>query len=134
MSKKLTRGFNDGEKEARDYWSECGQIFFHHREGYGITPELRNIYLGKEEDILKATCTEELIGTPVPLQRQVLSGIIDYRKEQCIGTTGARAADMERAGDNGASRCKSKTTRSSSSRKRFPLRPPRTKNKSLSRR
>jgi len=48
------------EKEARDYWSDCGQIFFHHSGGYGITSELRNIYLAKEEDILRALETGEL--------------------------------------------------------------------------
>ena len=121
------------EKEARDYRSECEQVFFHYGKGYGITPELRTICLGKKEDILETLDTGELKDNLTLLQRQTLTGIIEYRKEQGIGTTDTRAADMERAGNNGASRRKPKATRLLTARKRLPLRPPRTKNKNLSR-
>ena len=33
------------EKEPRDYWSDCGQIFFHHEKGYGLTDSLRTVAL-----------------------------------------------------------------------------------------
>ena len=140
MKRRLTNyeqetiiNFNKGKKEARDYWSECGQIFFHHGKGYGLTETLETVCLGKEGDIKKFFDTGELNNELNPTQKQVVSGILDYRKEQGIGTTDTRAADMERAGNNGASRRKPKAARLLASRKRLPLRPSRTKGKSLSR-
>jgi len=41
------------DKKPKDYWSECGQIFFHYGAGDGLTSELKNIPLGSEEDIKK---------------------------------------------------------------------------------
>ena len=119
-------------KEKPDYWSECDQIFFHYGKGYGLTPELKTICLGNEEDIKRFFDTGELNNELNPTQRQVLNQIQEYRKEQGIGTTDTRAADMERAGDNGATRRKPKAARLLTARKRLPLRPPRTKNKNLS--
>ena len=121
------------EKEPKDYWSEDDQIFFHYGKGYGLTENLQSICLGKEEDILDMLNTGVLKDNLTPAQREALMWVIEYRKEQGIGTTDTRAADMERAGDNGASRRKPKATRLFTARKRFPLRPPRTKNKNLSR-
>ena len=121
------------EKEYKDYWSECGQIFFHYGTGYGITPELKTISLGKEEDIQKALNDGELSPDLAPLQRQVLTGIIEYRKEEGIGTTDIGTADMERAGNNRTSRHKPKATRPLTLRKGLPLRPSRTKDTCLSR-
>ena len=68
-----------------------------------------------------------------PTQRMVLTDILDYRREQGIGAADIRTADMERAGDNGASGHKPKAARLPTARKRLPLRPPRTKGKSISR-
>ena len=120
------------DKETRDCWSECEQIFFHYGKGYGLTETLETVCLGKEEDIKRFFETGELNNELNPIQRQVLSQIQEYRKEQGIGTTDTRAADMERAGNNGASRRKPKATRLLASRKRLPLRPSRTKGKGLS--
>ena len=120
--------------QARDHWSECGQVLFCNGKGYGLTPELRTICLGNEDDIKKFLDTGELNNELNPTQRQVLSGILEYRKEQGIGTTDTRTADMERAGNNRASRYKPKATRLFASRERLPLRPSRTKGESLSRR
>jgi len=120
-------------KEPRDYRSECGQIFFHYGKGYGLTDTLQTICLGSEDDIRKFFDTGELNNELNPTQRLVLNGILDYRKEQGIGTTDTRAGDMERAGNNGASRRKPKAVRLPAIRKRLPLRPSRTKGKSLSR-
>ena len=125
--------FNQAEKSSKLYWSECGQICFVDGKGYGLTPELRPICLGEEVDIRKFFDTGELNGKLNPTQRQVLTGILEYRQEEGIGTTDTRTADMERAGDNGASRRKPKTTRLLAPRKRLPLRSSRTKSKSLSR-
>ena len=120
------------DKEPRDYRSECGQIFFHYGKGYGLTDHLRNICLGNGEDIERFLETGELGKEFNKTQVQVLNSILGYRKEQGIGNTGAK--DMERAGNHGASRCKPKATRPFTPGKRLPLRPPRTKGKSLSRR
>jgi len=67
------------EKEQRDYWSDCGQIFFHYGKDYGLTPDLRSICLGEEEDIKKIFDTGELNSKLNPTQRQVLMGILEYR-------------------------------------------------------
>ena len=122
------------DKEIKDYWSECGQIFFYSGKGYGLTDRLQTICLGGEDNIKKFLDTGELKNELNQFQRQVLNTILDYRKEQGIGTTDTRAAYMERAGNNGASRHKPKAVRLFTSRKRLPLRPSRTKGKSLSRR
>ena len=119
------------EKDHKDYWSDDGQICFVDGKGYGLTPELKSICLGDEQDILNALNGGKIKEDLTLLQRQVLTGILEYRQEEGIGTTDTRTADMERAGDNGASRRKPKTTRLFTARKRFPLRPPRTKGKSL---
>ena len=117
----------------KDYWSDCVLIFFTGGFGWGLTDKLDNICLGNEDDIKKFFETGELNNELHPTQRQVLNAILDYRKEQGIGTTDTRAANMERAGNNGASRRKPKATRLLTPRKRLPLRPSRTKGKSLSR-
>ena len=116
----------------KDYWSDCGQILFTGGFGWGLTDKLNNIYLGNEDDIKKFFETGELNNGLSPTQRQVLNGIQEYRKEQGIGTTDTRAAGMERAGNNGASRHKPKAVRLLATRKRLPLRSPRSKAKSLS--
>ncbi len=116
----------------KDYWSDCVLIFFTGGFGWGLTDKLDNICLGKEDDIKKFFKTRELNNKLHPIQREVLNQILDYRKEQGIGTTDTRAAGMERAGNNGTSRRKPKAVRLPTPRKRLPLRPSRTKSKSLS--
>ena len=122
------------DRDVKDYWSDCGQIFFHYSRGYGLTDTLRPICLGCETDIMKYLNTGEVNKNSNPKQLEVLNQIQIFRKEQGIGTTNIRTADMERAVNNGSSRRKPKATRLLTARKRLPLRPPRTKNKSLSRR
>ena len=139
MTKKPTNyeqevilGFNKTEKKTKDYWNECVLVFFCDGKGYGLTDTLQTICLGCETDIKKFFETGELNDKLNPTQRQVLNEILDYRKENGIGTTDTGATDMERAGNNGASRRKSEATRLLTARKRLPLRPSRTKAKSLS--
>jgi len=120
-----------GDKELRDRWSECGQVYFHYGRGYGLTDSLQPICLGSEDDIKKSFETGEISNELNNIQRLVLNGILDYRKENGFG---ARTADLERAGNAGASRHKSKATRLPAPRKRLSHRPSRTKSKSLSRR
>ena len=119
-------------KTSKLYWSECGQICFVDGKGYGLTPELRSICLGEEEDIKKFFDTSELNGKLNPTQRQVLTGILEYRQEEGIGQSTTGTTGMERAGNNGATRRKPKATRLLASRKRLPLRPSRTKGQGLS--
>jgi len=121
------------EKEPKDYWSDCEQVFFTGSKGYGLTENLQNICLGKEEDIKKFLDTGEVSNSFNSMQLEVLNQILIFRQEEGIGQSTTRAADMERAGDDGTSRRKPKATRLLTARKRLPLRPPRTKNKSLSR-
>ena len=120
------------DKEPRDYRSECGQIFFHYGKGYGSTDTLRTICLGDEDDIKKFLETGESADEFSPSQLRVLEQIRIYREEEGVGQSNVRAADMERGIGNGASRRKPKATRLLTPRKRLPLRPSRTKGKSLS--
>lgn len=131
VSPKAGAGTRLSEK-VKDYWSECGQVFFCGGKGFGLTDTLQTICLGSEDDIKKFFETGELNHELNPTRRQVLNGILDYRKEQDIGTN-TGTANMERAGNNGASRHKPKAARLLTPRKRLPLRPSRTKGKSLSR-
>ncbi len=77
------------DKKTRDYWSECVQIFFHYVKGYGLTEDLNLICLGNEDDVDKCFETGQLSDEFNPTQRQVLNGILDYRKEQ--GTSARQA-------------------------------------------
>ncbi|MFC2068048.1 hypothetical protein ACFLTP_03435 [Chloroflexota bacterium] len=69
-----------GEKEHKDYWSDCEQVFFHYDKGYGLTKTLRTISLGREDNIKIFFDTGELSNDINPMQRQVLIGIAEYRK------------------------------------------------------
>lgn len=118
------------DKKPKDYWSECGQVFFHFGVGYGLTRELKSIPLGSEEDIKKYFETGKLSNQLKPIQKEVLQEILDYRKEQGIGNI--RTTGVERAVNHGPTRSKTRGTRPLASRKSLPLYPPRTKSKSLS--
>ena len=117
------------QKEYRNHWSEDGQVFFCDGKGFGLTNTLKTICLGSEEDIKRYLETGQFSPQFNPLQRQVLRQILDYRKEQGIGTTDSTGtAGVERASYYGASRHKLKATRLPAIRKRLPLRPSRAKN------
>lgn len=103
----------------KDYWSDCGQIFFHYGKGYGVTDTLQTICLGKEDDIKKFFDTGELNNELNFTQRQVLNGILDYRKENGIGI---RETDMERDGNARIAGGKQKTACPPDKRKRLALR------------
>ena len=120
--------------ESKTYWSECGQVFFCDGKGCGLTRNLQNICLGNEADIKHFFETGELNDNLTSTQREVLMAIKEYREEQGIDRQDTGTRSMERAGDNGASWRRPKAARLLKARKRAPLRPPRSKNKSLSRR
>ena len=75
-------------KEHRDHWSDCGQVFFTGGAGYGLTDQLQSIPLGFESDILEAFRTGNMPDYLKPIQRQALSSILEYRGEvEADGTT-----------------------------------------------
>ena len=39
------------DKEIKDYWGDCGQVFFCGGKGFGLTDTLQTICLGNEDDI-----------------------------------------------------------------------------------
>jgi hypothetical protein len=122
-------------RELRDHWSEDGQIFYTYGKGYGLNEKLDTICLGLEEDIAEYLATGEFGEHFNPVQRKILEGILEYRKELGIGaahTSGA--AGLGRRVHNGASGRQSKAARLLKKRERLPLRPPRAKNQGLSRR
>jgi hypothetical protein len=121
-------------RESRDHWSEDDQIFYTYGKGYGLTDKLETVCLGTEEDIEEYLATGEFDEHFNPIQRKILTGILEYRKELGIGPehiTGA--AGLEREGHDGLIGRKPKTARLSKKRERLPLRPPRTKDSGLSR-
>ena len=122
------------KRELRDHWSEDGQIFYTYGKGYGLNQKLETICLGLEEDIEDYLSTGEVSEHFNPIQRKILAGILEYRKELGIGPehiTGA--AGLERAGHNGLIGRKPKATRLFKKREGLSLRLPRTKDKGLSR-
>jgi hypothetical protein len=75
-------------KEQRDHWSDCGQVFFTGDVGYGLTDQLKTILLGYETNILEAFRTGKLPDCLKQIQRQALSSILEYRGEVTAdGTT-----------------------------------------------
>jgi hypothetical protein len=120
------------QNETRDYWSDCGQVYFLNGWGWGLTEKGQRISLGREEDIMRFFETAKLNGNLHPKQKEALNWILAYRKEEGFGESTSGTTGMERKGDYGTIRRKSKATRSLTSRERIPLRLPRAKNKSLS--
>ena len=49
------------DKETKDYWSECGQIFFYSGKGYGLTDRLQTVCLGSEDDIKKIDIKTQVV-------------------------------------------------------------------------
>ena len=113
------------EKETRDYWSECGQVFFLDGYGWGLTEELERISLGKEEDIKRFFDTGELSDKLHPSQKQVLRQIWEYRETGKYGKgeeNGIREADMVRAGNDGAIGSKQEAVSTTKKGQRLALR------------
>ncbi|MBA7628505.1 hypothetical protein ES703_35993 [subsurface metagenome] len=111
-----------GQQKRKDHWSQDGQVFFCDGKGYGLTNTLDSICLGEEDDIKKFFETGELNNKLAPIQRQVLQGVLGYRKEEGYGQSDTGGAGVERTANYGAVRGKQKTTRLLTPRKRFPLR------------
>lgn len=111
------------EKETRDYWSDYGQIFFHYGKGYGLTPELKTICLGREEDIKKFFDTGELNNQLNLTQRQVLRQVFEYRQEL---KDNGRTVEIKRPGNfrsrpTRTFKRRAANTRQAKARKRVPV-------------
>jgi len=111
------------DREPRDYWSDCGQVFFHYGKGYGLIPELRSICLGEEQDILNALSSGKIKEDLTPLQRQVLVSIMEYRKELNSGKSEAniRRPSSIRSKSARTLKRRAASPRQSAPRKRLPL-------------
>ncbi len=112
------------KEQPRAYWSDCGQVFFCDGKGYGLTTALQTICLGAEVDILEAFSTGKLPDCLNSLQHQVLTAILDYRKEVLHN---ARAIETKRPGTirsrpDGAAEHRTVGVRQSPARKGLPLR------------
>ena len=66
-------------------WSKDGQVFFTGGKGYAISPTGETICVGKEDDINRLFDTGEMNQDLSPIQKKVLSNILDYRKELIDG-------------------------------------------------
>jgi hypothetical protein len=99
-------------EQKKSYWSECGQIFFIDGYGYGLTPDLHTLSLGKQPDIEEYLSTGEFKVDLLPVQKQILmeerNGI---REDSMVGTESARATWRRK-----------KNPQPLTSRKRFSLR------------
>ena len=72
---------NKDEGKTRDYWSDCGLIYFVDGKGWGLDEDGKTWCLGDEPDVLKAIETGELPDYLTPQKRRVLSHILEVRKE-----------------------------------------------------
>ena len=72
---------NKDEGKTRDYWSECGLIACVDGKGWGLDEEGKTWCLGNESDVIKAIETGELPEYLTPMERQVLTHVLELRKE-----------------------------------------------------
>ena len=111
------------QSETRDYWSECGQVFFLDGYGWGFTEKGPRICLGREEDILRFFKTGQLNGDLYPKQKEELSWVLEYRKEQGYGEqSGNRADRLDRRRPDKVTRHNKENIRQPKERKRATIR------------
>lgn len=119
---------------GKDYWSDCGQMFFAGGRGFGVTDTLAAICLGSEEDIkryLNAGDNRDKFTAP---QLKVLEQITIYREEEGYGeSSGIGKRGMEGVRPNGRIRANQVTARPSKTKQRLPLRQARATVKGISR-
>ncbi len=120
--------------ETKDYWSDCGQVYFNYGKGYGLAENLHSVCLGEEECINRILETGELPDDITLDQRWALNYILNYRRENGYGEQpddGTSKGCLVGAGNDGTSRCKQKATRQSTPRKRLTMRSSKQTDKSL---
>jgi hypothetical protein len=69
------------ERKTREYWLNCGLIYFLDGRGWGLDEECRTWCLGQEPDVLKAMATGELSANLTSQQRRILCHVLEQRKE-----------------------------------------------------
>lgn len=120
---EMTTKEKPADRQPRDYWSDDGQIFFTGGKGYGLTKELQTILLGCEADILEAFKTGKLKDYLKPIQRQVLTSILEYRKGVLAdaGTVEVKRSRDVRSRLAGAVKRRAANIRQATARKRLPV-------------
>lgn len=120
-------------KERRDYWSDDGQIFFTAGFAYGLTPELKTICLGSEEDVNQFLNAGDNGDKFTTSQLEVLEQIKIYREGENIGEpSGLGKRGVEGVRPNGRTGADQDTTRQPKTLQRLPLRQTRSTVKSVS--
>lgn len=87
--------------KQRDYWSECGQVFFLDGWGWGLTEKGPRIPLGSEVEILQFFKDGIIAPDTDPILREALNFIKEYRNENGftsdVGSRSARVAKHREA-------------------------------------
>jgi hypothetical protein len=68
-------------KQDKEYWSDCGMVYFVDDKAWGLDKDGKTWCLGKEPDVIKAMETGEVPHYLTPKERQSLSDILELRKE-----------------------------------------------------
>lgn len=118
----MTEVATQEEKETKDRWSDCKQIFFHHGQGYVVDSNLQTICLGKEEDIKAALISGQIKEGLLPRARDLLRSIIENREIKQDGdTTSSRPRGIQRTRPAKSTRNRQKNTRRFKARQRVPI-------------
>ncbi len=72
-------------KQAKDFWSDDGQVFFTDGRGYGVAPNGSTVDIGKQSDILEAFASGKISKHLCPNGAEVLQQILDYREDKGYG-------------------------------------------------
>lgn len=109
--------------EKKDYWSNCGQVFFTGGKGYGLTPSLETICLGEQQDIEAYLAGGTMQDNLTPVQRQTLVEIGELTKEKDnhARTTEVRRPSAVRSRPAGAVKRRAAKPRRPAKRKRLPV-------------
>ncbi|MFC1944616.1 hypothetical protein ACFLX5_03900 [Chloroflexota bacterium] len=81
---------------GRDYWSHCGQVFFHYGTAYGLTDRLKTVRLGSADDVQEALKTRIIPDVITGPARDILSQIIEAKGDTSNGT---RRTELKKPGD-----------------------------------
>ena len=67
--------------KQRDYWSDCGQVFFLDGWAWGLNDKYQRIRLGSEAEILQFFKDGIISPDTDPILREALNFIKEYRNE-----------------------------------------------------
>ena len=81
------------QRETRDHWSECGQVYFLDGWSWGLTEKGQRICLGEEIEILRFFKDGIISPDRDQILREPLNFIKEYRSENGFtGDVGGRSA------------------------------------------